>query len=160
MVLSCFSWNGVGSIHLISETMTKVYKIILEDVMLSVASEEMPLCWVFQQDNNPKHSSRLVSSWFHENNTRFLCGQAGSPDLNPIENLWWDLKCPLRRENIRNKTELCQKVQGKWYNTPVRCRFNAHRKHFSVLKNKIGHNVLCVDFTHEWRDLQFKINSE
>ena len=38
----CFSLNVVGAIHLISEIMAKeVYKSIIEEVMLTFASEEM-----------------------------------------------------------------------------------------------------------------------
>ncbi len=31
------------------------YIKIIKEVMLPYAEEEMPLEWVFQQDNNPKH---------------------------------------------------------------------------------------------------------
>jgi len=36
--------------------------------MLPYAEEEMPLRWEFQQDNDPKHKSRLIQNWFSENN--------------------------------------------------------------------------------------------
>ena len=76
--------------------MTKVYKIILENVMLSVASEEMPLCWVFQQDNN--------------NNPYVVTPIAGSkPNRKSLG----------RSKMSLEKLELSQKVQEIWYNTPV-----------------------------------------
>ena len=34
-----------------------VYVDILENVMLPYAKEEMPLLWVFQEDNDRKHTS-------------------------------------------------------------------------------------------------------
>ena len=47
MVSGCFSWHRVGGIYLISETMAKeVFDSMLEEVMLTFASEEMKLRWV------------------------------------------------------------------------------------------------------------------
>ena len=71
MMYGKFSWNGVGSIHRITDTMTALrHKDILESamfpyalyenmdifgsVMLPYASQNMPLIWSFQQDNDPK----------------------------------------------------------------------------------------------------------
>ena len=61
MVWACFSWHGVGPIHWIRETMMKeVYRDILSNVMFPYADENMPLIWLFQQDNDPKHTSKCV----------------------------------------------------------------------------------------------------
>ena len=47
-IMICFSWSGVDPIYLISETRTKeIYKSIFEEIMLTFASKEMPLCLVF-----------------------------------------------------------------------------------------------------------------
>ena len=47
--------------------------------------------YIFQQDTVSAHTSRLVQSYFNENNISILPWPARFPDLNIIENCWVEL---------------------------------------------------------------------
>ena len=70
--------------------------------------------WWFQQDNDPKHSSRLVQTWLFNNGISCLEWPRYSPDLNPIENLWANLKKRVEKRNPTNVAELEQAVREEW----------------------------------------------
>jgi hypothetical protein len=63
MVWGCFNRDCVGPIQLIDGIMEKnIYKDIIKDVMHP--QDKMPRGWIFQQDNDPKHTSTLVKKFF------------------------------------------------------------------------------------------------
>ncbi len=45
-----------------------------------------------RQDNDPKHTSRLAQTFMKENNINWSRTPPESPDANPIENMWHELK--------------------------------------------------------------------
>lgn len=58
MVWECFSRNGVGPFVQIKDTMGRfVYKDICEKHMLPYMRRNMPCGWLFQHDNDLKHTS-------------------------------------------------------------------------------------------------------
>ena len=140
-IWGCFSFRGVGPLFWIQETMTKeIYRDILENVMLPYARSNMGEGWKFQQDNDPKHTAKIVREWLDYNQVPVIDWPSQSPDLNPIEHLWSELKKALPREKITNKKNLWLEVQKAWYNLPKQiCEnlvFSMNRRCREVIKNK------------------------
>lgn len=141
MVWGCFSYNGVGPIYKINGIMDQhIYVDILNNVMLPYANEDMPLKWVFQQDNDPKHTSHKAKEWFQVNGVEVMEWPAQSPDLNPIENLWGDVKKAVSTANPTNAQQLWEATQQGWYAIPAeKCQClvdSMHRRCEAVISNK------------------------
>ena len=71
---------------------------------------------IFQQDNNPKHTSKMAQKWFSENQIKVLDCPAQSPDLNPIEHTWNHLKKQLQKSSspLKGVLELWERVEVEW----------------------------------------------
>ena len=120
MVWGCFSANGTGPLHKINGIMDRiVYKDILQDIMLPFAELEMPPGWIYQQDNDPKHTAKLVKEWFSVEKVEVMSWPAQSPDINPIENLWEIVNQRFRKETITNQDQLFYALKAEWDNIPI-----------------------------------------
>eukprot|EP01031_Cornospumella_fuschlensis_P025972 gene25972-31364_t len=89
MVWGCFCYNAVGRLERINGTMDQeVYLDILEEpLMHSKDLLELGEDWIFQQDNDSKHTTKHVKEWLGDNVPNVLSWPSQSPDRNPIESL-------------------------------------------------------------------------
>uniref|UniRef100_A0AAZ3RVB6 Tc1-like transposase DDE domain-containing protein n=1 Tax=Oncorhynchus tshawytscha TaxID=74940 RepID=A0AAZ3RVB6_ONCTS len=122
MSWGCFAAGGTGALHKIDGIMRKenYVDILKRHLKTSVRKLKLGRKWVFQMNNDPKHTSKVVAKWLKDNKVKVLEWLSQSPDLNPIENLWSELKrsvCARRPTNLTQLHQLCQEEWDKSHPT-------------------------------------------
>uniref|UniRef100_A0A8C4T630 Tc1-like transposase DDE domain-containing protein n=1 Tax=Erpetoichthys calabaricus TaxID=27687 RepID=A0A8C4T630_ERPCA len=107
MLWGCFSAAGTGRLVRIKGKMTAaMYRDILDENLLQSALDlRLGQRFIFQQDNDPKHTAKISKEWLQDNSVNVLEWPSQSPDLNPIEHLWRDLKMAVHRRFPSNLME-------------------------------------------------------
>lgn len=108
-----------------------LYCEILQQTLVPFLQDKFPepSTHRFMQDNDPKHTSRVAKEYFAKSNITWWRTPPESPDMNPIENLWHELKEYIRREvKPTTKTELVNGITEFWCTIDQRkcCRYIRH----------------------------------
>ena len=93
--------------------------------------------WVFQMDNDPKHTSKVVAKWLNDNKVKGLEWPSQSPDFNPIENVWAELKKCVQAWRTTNLT-LCQEEWAKIHPTYCGKLVEGYPKHLTQVEQFKG----------------------
>lgn len=97
-----------------------MYIDILKETLKPFIDEVYPDNHRFMQDNDPKHTSQLASTFFTENGINWWKTPPESPDCNPIENVWHEMKEYLRREiKPTTKQQLIDGIHSFWRTVDV-----------------------------------------
>jgi len=119
MLWGCITAEGLGRLCRIQGNMdAKLYVSILDDDVLGTLKdlEINKKDIYFQQDNDPKHTSRLAQDWFKRKKLDVLDWPASSPDMNIIEHVWeyLDRRVRTRSPLPRNQNDMWTALQEEW----------------------------------------------
>ena len=93
---------------------------ILDQTLVPFIAEVYPDQHQFMQDNDPKHTSGYASDFITSKGINWWKTPAESPDLNPIENMWHELKEYIRREvKPTTKQQLIDGILAFWETVTV-----------------------------------------
>ena len=119
-------WGGISKkgrtgICVFEGTMDRfLFTEILDKTLVPFIEAEYPTHHRFMQDNDPKHTSHHAQEFIAEKGINWWKTPAESPDLNPIENLWHEMKEFIRREvKPTTKQELMDGIVRFWKTVTV-----------------------------------------
>ena len=147
-VWGCMGWDGVGVLTEVQGIMDADQYCEILDTGMEESFEKLGMKGgerMFQQDNDPKHTSKRTTKWFEENKVDVMVWPLQSPDLNPIEHLWVELKDTLKEypEPPKGAHELWNRLVVEWVNMPTeKCQRlieSMPRRIEAVIKVKGGH---------------------
>jgi transposase len=147
-VWGCFTGRGLGYSYIFNETLdAKLLKSILSTHLLPSAkllfNQDPPEQWYFQQDNDPKHRSREITNWLHNNGISCLDFPPYSPDLNPMEHLWNDMARRVEKHQSDTLEQLQEVVATEWATTSTnlltKLAHSMPKRCEAVIKAKGGH---------------------
>lgn len=116
MVWGCFSGEkGTGGVYFLDKNVTmnqNLYINVLNNHMLPFYEGHNSA--MFLHDGAPCHRARSVKEWLALHNIEMVEWPGHSPDLNPIENVWNDMKRKMIKMPILSVDALTENIRNLW----------------------------------------------
>ena len=101
-------------------------------------------CQILMQDGAPCHRSKIAKIFLDSNNIDLLEWSGNSSDLNPIENLWTNMKNKVSEKQPLSGVELVKAIKEVWVKEISKeyCQSlfeSMPRRIKAVIKNRGGH---------------------
>ena len=114
-VWGAFSARGTFPLKIFLENLTGLGYVRNLNKCLIVQSQVLyPDGWIFQEDNDPKHTPKIEKDFMRNEGIVRMDWPACSPDLNPIENLWAWIKMQLNLRSPKTLGELEKSLNEVW----------------------------------------------
>lgn len=132
---SIMTWGAISAkkglviVRIDEKIDSSTYCDMLESCFLNNAQVDLPVDFIFQQDNAPPHSSHQTREFLESRKIEVLQWPPQSPDLSPIENLWGILSEKVYKEGkvYNTKDDLWAAVQTAWDEVPVEIFKNLYK---------------------------------
>ena len=93
---------------------------ILKNCLLPFVNAIYPEGHRLYQDNDPKHTAKTTVSYMENNGINWWRTPPESPDINPIENLWREMKYYVEEvAKPMNRAEFIQSLHAFWATVDV-----------------------------------------
>ncbi|VDI02953.1 Hypothetical predicted protein [Mytilus galloprovincialis] len=116
-VLGAISRRLPSKVTIFEDIMEKEFftNSILRDHLLSYVRVKFPDGHSYQQDNDPKHKSKMAKEFMNDNGiNRWDIWPSESPDSNSIEMVWNQMKRHVARVDPKTKEELVNTLRTFW----------------------------------------------
>jgi len=138
MFWGCFSYQGLGPLIPLRSSVTGLtHAEVLRRYAIPTLRKFFPQNdGILQEDNARPHTSKVAAAVRESANVKTLIWPAQSPDLNPIENLWHEMKHAIRRRDPAPSSllQLEKYVKSAWKDIPP----EYYRKLIDSMPNRIN----------------------